>query len=226
MVGSGIIYEVWQSQNNSQARFQTQEEAVRFFHTKGNEIKAEWEELWIQNGIVYRGTDTSPGSDPLTGEELYYTLYASNGSSPGSAWSPRYWKVGDIYRRNPYVVVFRKSDCRPLYDDNPVNYLRFAAYHRSYTFEGGITLQNVIELDWLQTPGGPFLEKYYYAEDYGLVGWRSSQGWTSYISEIHAPGTRPDNTREVIPCLDTLARPFVPERDLPPIPKALLRRIK
>lgn len=226
MVGSGVLYEVWQSKDNSQARFQTQEQDIRFFHTKGNEIKAEWEELWMQSGIVYRGTDTSPGKDPATGEELFYTLYASKGAGPGSAWSPRYWKVGDIYRRNPYVVFFRKSDCHPMYDDNPVNYLRFAAYHRTYTFDSGITLQNVIELDWLQSPSGPYLEKYFYAQGYGLVGWRSSQGWYSHISEIHAPGARPNNTREVISCLGALDQPFVPAHDLPPVPEELLRRVK
>lgn len=226
LIGNGVLYEVWQSKNNSQARFQTQVEGFRFYHTKGDEIRAEWEQLWSQNSIIYRGTDTSPGTDPATGAELYYTLYASKGLGPGSAWSPRYWKVGDVYERHPYVVFFRKSDCHPLYDDNPVNYLRFAAYHKSYTFASGITLKNVIELDWLQTPSGPFLEKYFYAQGYGLVGWRSSQGWYSNVSEIHPPGQRPDNTREVISCMDTLNRPFVPDHDLPPVPEELLRRIK
>ncbi len=71
MTGDGRLYEV-QHSNGSQARHQTQFEDVRFFHTKGNEILAEWEELWAGKELIYRGTDTSPGSGQ------YYTLYEND----------------------------------------------------------------------------------------------------------------------------------------------------
>jgi hypothetical protein len=45
MVGDGRLYEV-QHSSGSQARHQTQVEPARFYHTKGNEINAAWEELW------------------------------------------------------------------------------------------------------------------------------------------------------------------------------------
>jgi hypothetical protein len=45
------------------------------------------------------------------------------------------------------------------------------------------------------------LETYFYAKNFGLVGWKSHDGRESAVSEFHAPGTRPDNVREVIGCL-------------------------
>ena len=88
MIGDGRLYEVMHS-GGAQARHQTQTSTTRFYHTKGNEIRAEWEELWVGGNLIFRGTDTSPGNDQ------YYTLY-ENGLA-GSAWRLRYWRVGEIY---------------------------------------------------------------------------------------------------------------------------------
>lgn len=193
MTGDGRLYEV-QIHQGPQARHQTQFEDVRFFHTKGNEIKAEWEELWATNQHIYRGTDTSPGSGN------YYTL--RDPGLYGSAWSPRYWRVGDVFERNPLVTFYRKDNCSVVTEGWQNTYLRFEAYFEERQFESGIILNNVVELAWLLTPDGSPIEKYYYAQNYGLVGWWSNDRGFSYISEIHTPGSRPDNVREVIGCLD------------------------
>ena len=210
MTGDGRIYEVLlkiPDGSQFQARHQTQFQGFHFYHTKGNNVSAEWEELWSDNYYMYRGTDTSPGNG------LYYTLYESRdqylAGNPGSRWTYRYMWPGDLYFRQPYVVFFRKSDCGLViggqYTDR--SWLEFLAFHRSYTFESGITLNNVVELAWL--PGdenGPTQavdERYFYAEDYGLVGWKKpSLGWHSDIVEEFVPGERPDNKREFIPCLN------------------------
>jgi hypothetical protein len=81
------------------------------------------------------------------------------------------------------------------------SWLRFDAFHPTYTFGSGITLRNVIELAWLLSPEGKPVESYFYAEGYGLVGWGSNDRGYSYVNEVHAPGQRPDNKREVIPCM-------------------------
>lgn len=223
MIGDGRLYEV-QHSNGSQARHQTQVEGKRFFHTKGNEVKAEWEELWTDNGLIYRGTDTSPGSD------LYYTLYKDDqpGSPVGSAWNPRYWKVGEIYTRLPYVVFYRKSDCKVVSSGDHLSWLRFERYYPEYTFESGITLKNVVQLAWLLKPNGEPEEWYFYAEDYGLVGWRSQSHGSSYISEIHETGTRPDNSKEVIPCLGTQDKRlrFSSELNSGPLPEPYASMVK
>lgn len=211
MVGDGRLYEV-QHSGGSQARHQTQVTPTRFYHTKGSEWSAEWEELWATADMIYRGTDTSPG------DGRYYTLY--DGDSPGSAWSPRFWDVGDLYERNPFVVFRRKSDCQIVLSGYQRSWLRFEAFYPSYTFRGGIKLDNVVELTWLLSPDGAPVESYFYAEHFGLVGWGSADRGYSYVSQVHAPGARPDNKREVIPCLDAGGRlrpdPALSRAPLPP----------
>ena len=207
MVGDGRLYEV-QHSGGSQARHQTQVEGRSFFHTKGNEVSAEWEELWYDNAYIYRGTDTSPG------DGQYYTL--RDPGIYGSKWAPRFWVEGSIFKRIPQVTFYQKSNCAPVLGGTQLSYLRFEAYYEKYTFESGITLENVVELSWLLQRDGQPIERYYYAEFYGLVGWWSSSGAHSYISEIHEPGTRPDNLREVIDCLDR--SPDAPLQFLGPLP--------
>ncbi|MFQ5400803.1 MAG: hypothetical protein ACE5E7_14555 [Anaerolineae bacterium] len=194
MIGDGRLYEI-RDWSGSQARNQTQVIDPRFYLTKGNEVAAEWEELWYTDQYIMRGTDTSPGNGQ------YYTL-RDNGVY-GSAWAPRFWNVGDIFERNPQVTFYWKSNCAMVSQGVQQSWLRFEAFHASYTFDSGITLQNVIELGWLIDLNGTPIERYFFAENYGLVGWWGTGKGTSYITEIHAPGQRPDNTREVIPCLDS-----------------------
>lgn len=213
MIGDGRLYEV-QHSGGSQARHQTQGEPSRFYHTKGNEISAEWEELWVDGPFIMRGTDTSPGSG------MYYTLYGTQGR-PGSAWSPRFWNVGDVFQRDPVVVFYHKSDCSEVVRGFQTSWLLFEAYYPQYTFQSGITLTNVVQLAWLLKPDSQPEERYFYAQGYGLVGWSSQTNGFSYISEIHQPGQRPDNNREVIGCLDPSAplsrwRPNMPIGPLPP----------
>ena len=222
MIGDGRLYEV-QHSSGSHARHQTQfddEDEKRFYHTKGNEISAEWEELWSTRSLIYRGTDTSPGNDE------YYSLY--EGDTLGSPWSPRYWKVGDAYERNPFVVFYRKSDCQIVASGFHNTWLRFDENYDSYTFESGITLDNVIKLAWLLHPDGQPIENYFYAEDYGLVGWGSNDRGFSYISEEHGPGERPDNKREVIPCMSKVDETLIegPELNFGPLPEPYASRVK
>ena len=223
-----ILYEVRHS-TGSQARHQTHIEGPRFFHTKGNEIKAEWEEMWSASGFIYRGTDTSPGKDEL-GRERYYSLYASSnpGSPVGSRWIPRYWKVGDIFARNEYVVFRNKANCSVLNSGWAPTWLKFEAYYPQYTFASGITLKNVVQLAWLLSLNGQPEERYYYAEDYGLVGWGSADRGLSYINEIHGPGQRPDNKREVIPCMNQMDQTlsYSPELNDGLLPLEYLKLIK
>lgn len=192
-VGDGRLYEV-QHSGGSQARHQTQVDGSLFFHTKGNEISAEWEELWYTGNYIYRGTDTSPGNGQ------YYTL--RDAGMYGSTWAPRFWSPGGMFERNPLVTFYSKSDCSVDMSGYHRSWLLFEEYYSQYTFDSGIILEDVIQLAWLAQPGGTPLERYYYAEEYGLVAWWSSNNGMSYVSEIHEPGARPDNTREVIACLD------------------------
>ena len=63
-------------------------------------------------------------------------------------------------------------------------------------FPTGIELNDVIELEWVNGR-----ERYFYAKNYGLVGWERKHDdphtppWSA-ISEIHQPGSREPFTRE------------------------------
>ncbi len=218
IVGDGRLYEVWQwiaSENKStQARHQTQFDGPRFYHTKGIPT-AEWEELWMDDEFVYRGTDTSPGG------ERYYTL--REGGRYGSRWSPRHWRVGDVYERSPQVTFYGKSNCDAIFDFAQRSWLKFVAYYPEYTFDTGhpdpITVRGVIELAWLLIEDGQPEERYFYARDFGLVGWANNNGDFSRISEIHQSDSGlPNNTREVISCLNTGDRPIPDQPIFPPRP--------
>lgn len=180
----GVLYEV-QTEGAGQQRHQTQIEGNVFYHTKDNE----WEQLKYDSGFIYRGIDTSPGGGQ------FYRL-GDIGNPSWSKWAARYMAVGEVFERKPTITFCRKSDCGVLSVQTAVNYLRLNTVYPSFTFFTGIKLDKVIELDWLNTPGGSFVERYYYAVGYGLVGWNSSDGRWAAISEIHAPGARPNNVKE------------------------------
>lgn len=220
----GPLYEV-QHSSGSQARHQTQTEAAKFFHTKGEPI-AEWEELWYTSNYIYRGTDTSPGDVNGDGRPDYYTLRENN--QYGSKWAPRLWRVGEIFERNPTVTFYSKDNCGNWHSGFSQTWLKFEAYHENYTFTSGITLNNVVQLGWLLQPNAAPVERYFYAEGYGLVGWESTDGHGfSYVSEIHAPGQRPNNNPETISCLNTSGWGLddIPQ-NLRPLPPELARYVK
>jgi hypothetical protein len=220
----GTIYEV-QHSSGSQARHQTQTNALKFFHTKGEPI-AEWEELWATSDYIYRGTDTSPGDVNGDGRADYYTLRENN--QYGSKWAPRFWRVGDIFERNPLVTFYSKDTCGDFVSGTSRTWLKFETFHEKYTFASGITVSNVVQLAWLLAPNASPIERYYYAEGYGLVGWESTDGHGfSYLSEIHSLGQRPNNVRETISCLNQSGLDLdSSSSDWPPLPPEYARYVK
>lgn len=191
--GDGRLYEVkneWGSQQRHQSQTGQNNE---IFQTKDSD----WEQMFITNDYIIRDIDTSPGGD------RYYRL--KEGSVWGSAWIPRKWSVGDSFTRARFVQFFKVvgGNCipDPINSGNVTDTMRFVAKHNTYTFKTGFTLPDVIELEWINGP-----ERYFYAINYGLVGWErlhddpNTPKWSA-ISEEHAPGTRPDNLRKVINCI-------------------------
>ena len=216
MRGDGRLYEV-RHQDGSQERIQTQIHNGRFFHVKGQN-EGKWEELWASDEYIYRGTDTSPADDEETGREQYYTLREDD--KYGSPWAPRYWQVGQLFERNPIVSFYNKDDCQYNKGGLQQTWLRFTAYYPTYHFPSpindGITLTNVIELAWLETPDSTPTENYFYAQYYGLVGWSNDKDKQGFIHEIFTPPDwRPPNPFEEIPCLNTSGQPDQSIRGMP-----------
>lgn len=207
--GDGRLYELQlidQHGHQHQARHQTQwlefnedEQKFQWRHTKGNEWHAEWEELFADHQFIYRGIDTSPGEGRVYRLEDWDLLGRSR-------WAPRYWHVGGIYERNPHVDFRDKEDCDYLmeYSGTHRTWLRFAEHLQTITTAAGITIYDVIKLEWLlhnpeEQPDQKPAEEYWFGRNYGLIKWVGGIG-RSEVVEVHAPGARPDNKPEHIRC--------------------------
>jgi hypothetical protein len=193
--GDGRLYDLqYNWAGGGSQRVQTQVDGIRFYHVK----YSEWEELWSDDFFIYRGTDTSPGNGEV------YTLY-ENGQY-GSPWIPRRMTIGVPFRRTPLVLFRRKSDGSevPGKKYTHVTWIQLEAVHSKLKLSSGIEVNNVAILAAMEDAGGkpkstPF-ERYYYAQRYGLVAWEGSLGRSVLVKE-YAPGSVPNNVREVLPWL-------------------------
>lgn len=185
--GDGRLYEV-QTVGGGQERFQTQASGNVFWQTKNSQF----EELAYDNTYIWRGLDTSPGPAPTYAERpgalRYYT--AKETGQACARWCKRHMAMGETFAGPGHIVRFYyKDNCQPsaANSGNATNKTTLVAKHASRTWNG-VTVQDVIEM----TNGN---ETWFFARGFGLVAWASAWG-SSAISEIHAPGTRPNNTRE------------------------------
>ena len=210
--GDGHVYDVefqfpghtWSS---GIERMQTQVEGRRFFHAKGGPGASDhnWEELWYDNQYIRRGTDISPS------EEEYYTT--EEDGEYGQKWIPRIARVGDKHLAVPLVIFRHKSNGQNVQGKEPYHFghwIELKKIHESYTFESGITLNDVVELWGYLDDGGKLglnFERYFYAKGYGLVGWMDpTKNWRSYIKVPKVAG------------VNHLKRKVVPTIQLPELP--------
>lgn len=191
--GDGRVYDLhFDWHGGGSQRVQTQVEGDRFYHVKWQE----WEEFWADDRFIYRGTDTSPGSNEV------YTLY-ENGQY-GSPWIARHMQIGVPFRRQPLVIFRSKSNGAeiPGRKGIHVTWITLEAVHSKFLFWNGFELENVAVLAWMPDTGGQpasqVLERYYYAEKYGLVAWEGELG-KSVITNAFMPGGIGDLQREVLP---------------------------
>lgn len=185
----GPIYEL-RRPDGSQERVQHQHANGVLFITKGTagrDGKSEWEELYADGAHIWRGLDTSPGGG------RFYRQYELNKAR--AKWCARYMAEGEtFYGPGHHVQFYYKDDCRESSANSGYaqNVIRFVKRHPALVFNG-IEVRDVIELS---QPGG---ERWFFARGLGMVAWQSQWG-SSSISEIHSPGSRPNNQREVLPC--------------------------
>ncbi len=188
--GDGRLYDLeFNWAGGGRQRVQTQVEGDHFYHVKNTE----WEEMWADDHFINRGTDTSPGSGEV------YTLF-ENGQY-GSPWVPRRMTIGVPFRRTPLVLFRRKNDGAEVPNKRFVHatWIQLEAVHSHFEMPGGVDLEGVAVLAAFEDQNGkpkkqPF-EHYYYAKNYGLVGWEGSLG-RSTITQEFPRGSQPDNRRE------------------------------
>lgn len=183
----GPSYEVMDLPTGAQRRVQHQVSGRHLSIAKGTgglNGKAEWEALYCDDGHIWRGADTSPGLG------RFYVQY-ENGLAM-ARWMKRFMRVGETYYGPGHRVQFYdKLTCDPSDPNSGAaqNVTTLFAHHDSIEFETGFRVEDVIEL------GRSDGERFWFARDIGMVGWKS--GWNqSYISELHAPGQRPNLEKE------------------------------
>lgn len=162
------------------------------YRLKGSPYAAEYEEIRVNDGYVWRRYDTSPG------DGRYYKL--NDAGYEWSKWCPSSWRVGQTYERNPLVSWFNKSDCKLRSAQQEKTYLTFAALHD--TWQGaadGLTFNDVIELHWKFTPDGEPAERYFLAPRYSYVGWQNAERFHYCVS---IESGREPMTKEVVGCLN------------------------
>lgn len=191
--GDGRLYEVRHidaAGNEGQERFQTQAAADNVFYQTKN---AAWEEFRYDDAYIWRGMDTSPGPDK--GRDRFYIQAET--ALRHARWCPRYMVIGQSWvGPGHHVQFYDKATCAKLADFSgaATNRITLVARHAAISWSwNGITVADVVEL----TNGS---ETWFFGRGYGLVAWQSAWG-RSAIVEAHQPGARPDNVREVIPCL-------------------------
>ena len=153
----------------------------------------QYERLYFDNAWIYRAEDTSESP------ERFYT-HSTNGTL-GAAWVKRFMTVGETVYTSKDVQHYLKAGCVPQDGGLVTDALTLTAVYPSYTFESGITLPDVIRLEWQAGEG------YLFAKGYGLVGFEFSGG-KSYISELALQGR--DDLPIVVPgCIDLSGRFYV-----------------
>lgn len=185
--GNGPLFELrWP--DGKQERTQVQSDGAWFYVTKGSGGiggASEWEQLRADATYIWRGLDTSPG-------EGYYYWQRETGND-AARWCKRHMFVGETFvGAGHHVQFYHKSNCQPAdvpWNGPATNRVTFLAHHAAWQSPSGLVLNDVVEL------GDPAGEVFFLARGIGMVGWRSPWG-TSGISELHAPGARPDNVRE------------------------------
>lgn len=129
------------------------------------------EECAEADGYIWRGVDDSPGGG------YAYVLSRLNGAI-GSQWCPRWMKPGGLYYRETIVSYREIATGKPAPSFTHRTWLKFVKLHPTWTSYGGMTLNNVIELEaYINNNGAPgaMFERYFYST-LGLVGWQGGDG--------------------------------------------------
>lgn len=131
------------------------------------------EECAEADGYIWRGVDDSPGGG-------YAYVLSNPDGSIGCVWCPRWMKPGEAAYYREAVVKFYElasGNPGPSYVDR--TWLKFVRFYPTWKSYGGMTLDNVIELEaYINKSGvpGTLFERYFYGYGLGLVGWQGGDG--------------------------------------------------
>jgi Papain-like cysteine protease AvrRpt2 len=127
------------------------------------------EEFQVTDIMIKRGADTSMlyTDDGKYHGQFYIQWTDVQPPSYGADWCPRLMRQGETFARNPRIRYYDwKGNILNDYVDHTT--LHFLRWEQQHTFlKSGITVPDVVVLSWANE------EEYYYAKNYGLVGWKN-----------------------------------------------------
>jgi len=177
------IYEV-RHPDGSQERIQTQVDGQTAYIVKG-ENQGFWERWSWDEQYIYLERDTSPGPDGV-----YYDVARVDGRR--TPWCRRRMVLGEQFTDGGHVVTFKsKATCLPIDDPrsgNAANATKLLKHNDRLALPTGLAFDDVIIIR-----GNT--EEHGFARGIGRVYWSAPWG-ESAVSELHAPGARPDIVRE------------------------------
>ncbi|RPJ35283.1 MAG: M23 family metallopeptidase [Planctomycetaceae bacterium] len=148
------------------------------------------EEFYATDSVIGRGADTSEISrDGVNPTGQFYILYTRRPDGSliyGAPWIKRLMSVGEKFHRDCRVIRYNANGTIVAEYDDATDIV-VNAHHPRLTFpQSGITIEDVLELQW----GGE--EVYYYANGYGLVGWKNLRtGQGSFVGVLSATSFDP-----------------------------------
>ena len=80
-------------------------------------------------------------------------------------------EVGKQYVNQPRLTTRNRKDCSLVNDTVTTDYLTVTKRHSQLESPSGITLVDVIEVEWRKSPTGNIEEVYFFANGLGLVAW-------------------------------------------------------
>lgn len=145
----------------------------------------QWEELWVADGFVWRGVDTSAG------DGQFYRQWEDG--RRGARWGPARLGVGESWVSpvEHSVQTFWKGDCSPAEhhrNGRARNRLELVGRYERVVMNG-VVVEDVVELRTHTA------ESMLFGRGWGLVGWRA--GWGSSEVVARLPLHEGDNLPEV-----------------------------
>jgi murein DD-endopeptidase MepM/ murein hydrolase activator NlpD len=173
LIGDGRAYRVRGNLGGDEV-FHTIQKNGRAYQVKNQQ----WEELWLANGMIWRGADTSPG------DGRYYRVI-SESDPKGAPWVWAVMSEGDSCTTQKRVQYYDKATCAPdpRNSGDVTDTITLVQHYDRWQSPHGYVVPDVIALRWEE--GG---ESYFYGRDYGLVGWGDFGGarWSAIVEDVDA----------------------------------------
>ncbi len=144
------------------------------------------EEFYVTSTVIGRGADTSDLShDGVHANGTFYIQYTATRARYGCAWAARFMGIGDQFQRHAHIAQYNHDTSTPMREYDEASALKLTQHFDTLPMPNGQVVQDVLEFEWIDS-SGTGQELYYYANGYGLVGFRKL-GAGAYTTFFAAP---------------------------------------